>query len=196
MRAERPVVVGLPRGGVPVAYEVARVLGTTLDVIIVRKLGVPAQPELGMGAIGEAGIRVLDDELIRSARVSSAELAAVERRERAEVERRAALYRGGRAMTALTDRTVIIVDDGLATGGTARAAIAVARAHGARRVALAVPVAPRETVEALALVADEVIALATPSRFGSVGQWYEVFSQTSDDDVVRLLDAAAGGAFD
>jgi predicted phosphoribosyltransferase len=196
LRAEHPVVVGLPRGGVPVAYEVARALGTPLDVIIVRKLGVPSQPELGMGAVGEAGIRVLDEDLIRLARVSPAELAAVERRERAEIHRQAARYRGGRPMTPLKDRTVIIVDDGLATGGTARAAIQVARAHGARRVVLAVPVAPPETVEDLARVADEVVVLATPSPFGAVGQWYKTFSQTSDDDVVRLLDAAARGVAD
>jgi predicted phosphoribosyltransferase len=167
-----------------------------LDVIVVRKLGVPSQPELGMGAVGEQGIRVLDESLIHLVRVSPADVAAVERRERAEVERRAARYRSGRPMTALADRTVIIVDDGLATGGTARAAIGVARAHGARRVVLAVPVAPPEAVADLGRVADEVIALATPSPFGSVGQWYREFSQTSDNDVVRLLAAAARGAAD
>jgi putative phosphoribosyl transferase len=176
---------------VPVAFEVARALDAPLDVIVVRKLGVPFQPELGMGAIGEDGVRVLNDDLVRLARVGPAEIAAVEAHERREVERRANLYRRGRAMIPLVGRTVIVVDDGIATGGTARAALEVVRAHGARRVVLAVPVAPRESVAEMATIADEVVALETPSPFYAVGEWYADFSQTPDDAVVSLLQPAA-----
>jgi predicted phosphoribosyltransferase/dienelactone hydrolase len=185
--SEHPVVVGLPRGGVPVAYELARALHTPLDVIVVRKLGVPFQPELGMGAIGEEGVRVLNDAILEAAHVTRHELDTVERRERAELERRAARYRAGRPMVSLQGRTVIVVDDGLATGGTARAALQVARSHGARRVVLAVPVAPRETLEWLADEADRVVVGETPEPFHAIGEWYDDFTQTSDDEVVRLL---------
>jgi putative phosphoribosyl transferase len=193
LRDEHPVVVGLPRGGVPVAFEVARALGAPLDVIVVRKLGVPVQPELGMGAVGEHGIRVINDEVVRQARVSSSAIAAVEARERLEVDRRAQLYRRGRPMVPLAGRTVIVVDDGIATGGTARAALEVAPAHGARRLVLAVPVASPESVEELATIADEVVALATPTPFYAVGQWYTRFSPTPDEEVVMLLEAATSG---
>ena len=193
LRDDEPVVVGLPRGGVPVAAEVAAALDAPLDVIVVRKLGVPFQPELGMGAVGEDGVRVLDDEIIRIAGVGAAEVDEAEARERGEVERRAARLRGHRPPVTLAGRTVVVVDDGLATGSTARAAVMVARAHGARRVVLAVPVAPADTVRALAEVADEVICLETPAGFSAVGQWYEDFTQTSDAEVERLLDAAADG---
>ena len=188
---EHPIVLGLPRGGVPVAFEVARALDAPLDVIVVRKLGVPSQPELGMGAIGEEGVRVLDEDLIRSVRVRPDEIAAVERRERDELIRRAELYRGGRRMIPLAGRTVIVVDDGIATGGTARAALQVARAHDAGRIVLAIPVAPRETVAEMATVADDVVVLDTPTPFYAVGQWYSNFAATPDDEVVRLLAAAA-----
>ncbi len=189
---EKPVVLGLPRGGIPVAYEVARGLGAPLDVLIVRKLGLLQQPELGMGAIGEGGIRVLNRSVLSAARVTDRELATVEARERHEVERRAQRYRGNRPMVSLQGRTVIIVDDGLATGGTASAAIQVARGQGATRVMLAVPVAPPEAVRSLGRDADEVVTLHMPSDFRSLGQCYVDFSQTSDEEVVRLLaDAAA-----
>jgi putative phosphoribosyl transferase len=188
LREERPVVVGLPRGGVPVAAEVASALDAPLDVIIVRKLGVPAQPELGMGAIGEDGVRVLNETVVRAAGVPAGAIDAVEQRERAEVERRARRYRGDRARLSLDGRTVIVVDDGIATGGTARAAVQVARAQGARRVVLAVPVAPPGAVEEMRAVADEVVCVESPHGFAAVGQWYEDFTQTSDDEVVRLLD--------
>jgi putative phosphoribosyl transferase len=187
LRDERPVVVGLPRGGVPVAAEVASALDAPLDVIIVRKLGVPAQPELGMGAIGEDGVRVLNHTVVRAAGVPADAIDAVERRERAEVERRARRYRGDRARVSLDGRTVVVVDDGIATGGTARAAVQVARAQGARRVVLAVPVAPPDTVEEMRAVADDVVCVESPRGFAAVGQWYEDFTQTSDDEVVRLL---------
>jgi putative phosphoribosyl transferase len=194
LRDDEPVVVGLPRGGVPVAAEVAEALGAPLDVIVVRKLGVPFQPELGMGAIGEGGVRVLNDEVVRIAGVSPGEVAEVEARERFELERRAQRFRGDRTAVPLAGRTVIVVDDGIATGGTARAAVEVARAHGASRVVLAVPVAPPDTVASMREIADEVVCLATPVAFSAVGQWYEDFTQTSDAEVVRLLDANAAAS--
>jgi putative phosphoribosyl transferase len=193
-RGEQPVVLALPRGGVPVAFEVARALGAPLDVLVVRKLGVPFQPELGMGAIGEEGIRVLDPHIVRVARVTTEDLAAVEARERAELERRVRLYRGDRPMIPLAGRTVIVIDDGIATGGTARAALQIARSRGARTVVLAVPVAPPETVRELAEVADAVVAVRTPSPFFAIGEWYERFTQTTDDEVRTLLDTAAAAS--
>jgi len=188
---EDVVVLGLPRGGVPVAFEVARELGAPLDVIVVRKLGLPFQPELGMGAIGEDGVRILNGEVLAMARVSEDELAAVERSERVELERRATRFRGSRPRTSLVGQTAVVVDDGIATGSTARAACQVARAHGASRVILAVPVAPRSSLGLLAEVADELVCLATPEPFYAVGQFYRDFSQTSDEEVVDLLDRAA-----
>ena len=182
-----PVVVALPRGGVPVAAVVAVALGAPLDVIVVRKLGVPSQPELAMGAIGEGGTRVLNDEVISALRIPETDLAAVEHRERLELERRSRRLRAGRARVPLHDRTVILVDDGLATGSTARAAIDVARADGARRVVVAVPVAPASTVDELARVADDVVCVATPEPFRAIGQWYRDFRPTTDDQVIELL---------
>jgi putative phosphoribosyl transferase len=186
-----PVVLGLPRGGVPVAYEIARRLRAPLDVLVVRKLGVPFQPELGMGAVGEGGVRVLNPEVMRLARVSDEELARVEAAERVELERRAAAYRAGRAPVPLAGRTAIIVDDGIATGSTARAALQIARAHGAARIVLAVPVAPPETLAGLAADADEVVCLEQPVDLFAVGAWYRDFTPVSDHEVVRLLAEAA-----
>jgi putative phosphoribosyl transferase len=183
-----PIVLGLPRGGVPVAAEVARALDAPLDLILVRKLGVPSQPELAMGALGEEGVRVLDESLVARARVSPEQLAAVEARERDELHRRAEQYRGDRAPLPIGGRTVVIVDDGLATGATARAAITVARARGAARVVLAVPVAPPETVAALRGQADAVVSVETPAALSAIGQWYGDFSQTSDAEVVAQLE--------
>jgi putative phosphoribosyl transferase len=191
LQSSQALVVGLPRGGVPVAYEVARALDAPLDILVVRKLGVPFQPELGMGAVGEDGVRVLNPEVLREAGVSGAQMAEVEARERAEVEERAKRLRGGRAPVPLAGRTVIIVDDGLATGGTARAAIHVARARGAERVVLAVPVAPPDTVAALAQEADDVVAVETPEPFFAIGGWYADFTPTSDTEVVDLIAAAS-----
>jgi putative phosphoribosyl transferase len=185
------VVLGLPRGGVPVAYEVALALDAPLDVIIVRKLGVPVQPELGMGALGEDGVRVLNTEIIELARIGEHELEAVERRERAEVARRSRQFRGDRPRIPLDDRVVVIIDDGIATGSTARAACAVARAHGARRVVLATPVAPPAAVHELRNAADEVVVLETPEHFFAIGQWYDDFRQTPDREVTDLLERAA-----
>jgi len=181
------VVLGLPRGGVVVAFEVAKALGAALDVILVRKLGVPYQPELGMGAIGEDGVRVLNARVLSLAGVGPDALEVVEERERAELERRAHRYRGDRLRVPVDGRTAIVVDDGIATGSTARAACQVARAHGAARVVLAVPVGPPSTITELAGDADEVICLETPEWFAAIGQWYRDFSQTSDEEVVELL---------
>jgi putative phosphoribosyl transferase len=193
-RGDNVVVVGLPRGGVPVAAEVARALGAPLDVIVVRKLGVPFQPELGMGAIGEGGVRVLNETLVRSAGVTPDELAAVERRERTELDRRIRRYRGGRAGVPLAGRTVVIVDDGIATGSTARAACRVVRAQGAARVVLAVPVAPRDWARRFDGVADELACLVSPRTFVGVGQFYADFSPTSDEEVTAYLRAAVADA--
>ena len=183
------VVLGLPRGGVPVARHVANALGAPLDVLCVRKLGLPSRPEFGMGAIGEGDVCVLDRNVVARAGVSEAAIDEVVRRERAELLRRTERYRGDRPPLSLTDRIAIIVDDGLATGSTARAALRVARAMGARRVVLAVPVAPPDTVTALREVADDVFALSTPSRFTAVGEWYDDFAPTTDAEVIASLDA-------
>ena len=188
---EDVVVLGLPRGGVPVAFEVAQELDAPLDVIVVRKLGLPHQPELGMGAIGEDGVRVLNDQMLAMAGVGEDEVAKVERSERAELERRATRFRGDQPRTSLVGRTAVVVDDGIATGSTARAACQVARAHGASRVILAVPVAPLSSLASLAETADELVCLATPEPFFAVGQFYRNFSQTADKEVVELLERAA-----
>lgn len=189
----RPVVVlGLPRGGVPVGLEVARALRAPFDVMIVRKLGVPYQPELAMGAIGEEGVRVLNDDIIRLAGVTAAEIDAVEARERAELGRRAVRFREGRPRHPLQGRTAVIVDDGIATGATARAACAVARLQGAAQVVLAVPVAPRDWIARMGDAADEYVSVHTPASFDAVGRFYDDFTQTTDEQVVDCLRAAGG----
>lgn len=181
------VVLGLPRGGVRVAAEVAAALDAPLDVIMVRKLGVPSQPELAMGAIGDDGVRILLPETIRRAGVTPDALAAVERRERAELRRRVERFRGDRTRVPLAGRVAVVIDDGIATGSTARAACQVARAQGAARVVLAVPVAPSGWVHWLREVADELIALETPAELRAIGMWYSDFSQSSDEEVVACL---------
>jgi predicted phosphoribosyltransferase len=180
------VVLGLPRGGVPVAFEVARALDLPLDVVVVRKLGVPYQPELAMGAVGE-GVRVLNEHVLRMAGIGADELEAVERRERAEVERRTSALRAGRRPVPIDGREVVVVDDGIATGSTARAACQVVRARGARRVVLAAPVAPSSAPGTLADAADELVLRHVSSHFGAVGQFYVDFGQTSDEEVTALL---------
>ncbi|MCV7190261.1 phosphoribosyltransferase [Mycolicibacterium thermoresistibile] len=184
------VVLGLPRGGVPVAFEVAQRLRAPLDVLLVRKLGVPFHPELAFGAIGEGGVRILNDAVVLQARLSPADMAGVEQKEAAELARRAERYRRGRAPVPLTGRTAVVVDDGLATGATAKAACQVARAQGAGQVVLAVPIGARDTVAELSRYADEVVCLYSPEVYYAVGQGYRDFSQTSDEEVVRLLDEA------
>ncbi|MEW1751877.1 phosphoribosyltransferase [Streptomyces angustmyceticus] len=193
LQAEEPVVLGLPRGGVPVAFEVARALGAQLDVIVVRKLGVPYQRELGFGAIGEGGVRVISDDIVRRGRLDEADLASVEHAEAAELTRQAERFRAGRPRLDLAGRTAIVVDDGIATGATAAAACEVVRAHGAARVVLAVPVAPPDAAERLRGAADEFVCLSTPFAFSAVGEWYRDFSQTPDDEVVALLARASAG---
>jgi putative phosphoribosyl transferase len=188
------VVLGLPRGGVPVAYEVADAIGAPLDVIVVRKLGVPFQPELAMGAIGEDGVRIVNAEVLRLTGVHASEFAAVEARERRELERRATRLRGNRARVALSGRTALIVDDGIATGSTVRAACRVARAHGVERVIVCAPIAPPATITSLRTVADDVLVLHSPESFHAIGEFYDDFTQTSDDEVVRLLDRARARA--
>lgn len=185
------VVLGLPRGGVPVAFEVARALGAPLDVLVVRKLGVPFQPELAMGAVGEDGVRVVNERILAEARISADEIAAVEQREREVVDRRVGRFRAGRPPVALRGRTALIVDDGIATGSTARAACLVARAKGADRVVLAVPVGPPGIADRMKDAADEVVCLETPSLFFAIGEFYGDFSQTTDEEVATLLTRGA-----
>ncbi|GAB3258230.1 phosphoribosyltransferase family protein [Nocardioides dilutus] len=189
LAGEPVVVLGLPRGGVPVAFEIARALKAPLDVIVVRKLGVPWQPELAMGAIGEEGVRVLDRRVIAAAGLSEAALRTVEQRERAELEARVERLRGARARVPLTGRVAVVVDDGIATGSTAHAACEVARRLGATRVVLASPVAPAGTT-AEELAADELVCCAMPLGFQAVGNYYRDFSPTTDQEVVALLGAA------
>jgi putative phosphoribosyl transferase len=186
-----PVVIGMPRGGVLVAAEVADVLAATLDIIVVRKIGCPWQPELGLGAIAEGGVRVLNDALIRDTGIRPEELEATIAHERAELARRVRRYRGDRAAASIVDRVVILVDDGLATGYTARAAIEAIRDGGCRTVILAAPVAPRDTVAAMRQIADDVVVVETPRWFSGVGAAYRDFSPTSDDEVVAALQGVA-----
>jgi putative phosphoribosyl transferase len=182
-----PVVLGLPRGGVVVAAPVARVLRVPLDVLVIRKLGSPGNAEYAIGAIGPGGVRVVDSTGLRGTGVTERSLARIEREELQELTRRTTLYRAGRPPLDLTGKTALLIDDGVATGATARAACLVSRAIGARRTVLAVPVAPRDWTVKHADVADELIALTTPSPFFAVGRWYERFGQTTDAEVLALL---------
>lgn len=181
------VVLGLPRGGVPVARQIALALGAPLDVIVVRKLGAPTHPELAIGAIGEGGVRVVSDDVMRSVGATEAQLADVEIAERTELERRGARFRGDRPRLDLTGTTAIVVDDGIATGATARAACQVARALGAAQIVLAVPVAPPGLQHRLADVTDEFVCLRQPRSFSAVGQFYVNFDQTTDAEVIAAL---------
>jgi putative phosphoribosyl transferase len=187
LRTQDVVVLGLPRGGVPVAFEVAKILGAPLDVIVVRKLGVPFRPEVAMGAIGEGGTRILDAHVLSQAHVTEEDLRTVETNERGLLEERRTRYRQGRTRTDVDGRIVVVVDDGMATGSTARVACQVAKQLGATRVILAVPVAPASTVASFT-EADEIVSLVSPRRFEAVGCYYDDFSATEDDEVVRLLD--------
>jgi putative phosphoribosyl transferase len=188
------LVLGLPRGGVPVGYEVAEALGLPLDVFVVRKLGVPGREELAMGAIATGGVIVLDEGVIRSLRIGTRELEQVVSRERREVERREAAYRNGRGLPELSGKTVVLVDDGLATGSTMRAAARAARRHEPQRVVVAAPVAAPETCRDLRADADDVVCVLTPSPLLAIGLWYDDFAQTTDDEVRDLLDRSAGAS--
>ncbi len=191
LRGEPVVVLGLPRGGVPVAFQVAQALGAPLDVIVVRKLGVPFQPELAMGAVGEGGVQVINRQVVHGAMVSADELAAVQARERAAVDAQAARYRARWPRQPLDGRVAVVVDDGIATGSTARAACQIARAHGAARVVLAVPVAPGGWQAAIGADADELVCVDTPRGFFAIGQFYANFAQVSDSEVLGCLARAA-----
>lgn len=187
---EAPVVLALPRGGVPVGYEIAQALGAPLDVLMVRKLGVPWHPELGMGALAEGGAVYLNREVLEEAALEPAELKTVIAEETRELERRVQRYRGGRPLPELRGRTVILVDDGLATGGTARAAIRALRGFGAGRIILALPVAASQTAEQLREEVDAFVCVQEPSNLWAIGTWYEDFHQMSDEEVLVLLDQA------
>jgi putative phosphoribosyl transferase len=187
LRIDKPVVLGLPRGGVPVAAEVAAALNAPLDIVVVRKLGSPYNPELAMGAIGEGGVRVLNHDVIAAVRVSKSELAAVERDERTELDRRARLLREGRTPVSLHGRTAVIVDDGMATGASAAVACRCARTAGADSVIVAVPVASPEAMRVIACSADSVVCPFVPALLGGVGAAFEDFHQLSDDEVLTFL---------
>jgi putative phosphoribosyl transferase len=191
--ARRPdvIVLALPRGGLPVAYEIATRLDVPLDIFLVRKLGAPGQPELAMGAIATGGARVLNDEVIRYLSVSPEVIEAVARAEQIELERREHAYRGDRPTPDLHGRTVILVDDGLATGSSMRAAIAAVRTQAPARIVVAVPLAARETCDDLRREVEDVVCLRTPEPFSAVGLWYDDFSQTGDEEVRDLLQRAA-----
>jgi putative phosphoribosyl transferase len=191
LRGQDVVVLGLPRGGVPVAFEVARALCSPLDVLVVCRLGVPAQPELGMGAIGEGDVLVLDEEVLARSGVGRAELTAIERREGAELERRALRFRHDRPRISLTGRTAVLIDDGIVTGATARAACRVARAQEVARVVLAVPACAPRTAALLRGEVDEFVVLETAPGFHAVGQAYADFRPVRDEDVVELLHRSA-----
>ena len=187
--ADRPdvVVLALPRGGVPVAFEVASRLRAPLDVFLVRKLGVPGHSELAMGAIAGGGVEVLNQELINELGIPAASIAAVATRERGELQRREEAFRGNRAPLDAAGKTIILIDDGLATGATMEAAVTALRAMNPAAIVVAVPVGARDTCERLSLIATRVVCLAMPAPFDAVGLWYEDFSQTSDAEVKELL---------
>jgi predicted phosphoribosyltransferase len=187
------LVVALPRGGVPVGYEVARALGAPLDVMQVRKLGVPGHEELAMGAIASGGVRIVSESVVEALGIPERVIATVAAAEAQELERRERIYREGRHFPEVRGRTVILVDDGLATGSTMRAAAAALRSLGADRLVAAVPVAPRESCDAMREVVDDVVCALMPERFQAVGEWYEDFSQTSDQEVSELLRRAERG---
>jgi putative phosphoribosyl transferase len=190
---EKPdvLVMALPRGGVPVAYEVARALNAPLDIFLVRKLGVPGHEEVAMGAIASGGIRLLNEDLIRELNISQEMIDAITEREQRELERRERLYRGDKPAPDVRGRTVIVVDDGLATGSTMKVALTALREQQPARLIVAVPIAPPDTCESLREAADQVVCAVTPEPFMAVGAWYQRFDQTTDDEVRDLIKRAA-----
>lgn len=188
------VILGLPRGGVPVAKEIAAKVGAPLDVLLVRKLGVPWQPELAFGAISSGGVIVYNEEVLGLLDLSPQEMEEIVQRERAELARREQLYRGGRPPVPVSGKTAVVVDDGIATGSTVRAALQALAARGAARTIVASPVAPPETVERLLRDAHDVICLQTPPNLGAIGLWYESFDPVPDEEVERLLASSRGAA--
>lgn len=189
-REESPVVYALPRGGVPVGYEISRALGAPLEVLVARKLGAPGQPELGIGAVAAGGVRVLNWPLVERLGVPDEHIEQVTAEERSEAERRTELLRGGREEIEAQGRTAIIVDDGLATGATARAAIEALRQRGPRRIVVAVPVCAAQTEEEISAEVDEMVALEIPEQLGAIGFWYYDFEQVSDEEALELLESA------
>ncbi|MBK1732830.1 phosphoribosyltransferase [Thiococcus pfennigii] len=184
------VVLALPRGGVPVGWEIAKALNDPLDILLVRKLGVPGQPELAAGAIASGGIRVLNQDLIDALGITQAQLERTAAHEQAELERRERVYRGDRPRPPVTGRRIILVDDGVATGATIRAGIAALRQQHPESIVLAVPVAPPDTLARLEAEADQVVCLATPTPFRAIGQWYQDFHQVTDEEVTELLESS------
>ncbi len=191
-KGQNPVILAIPRGGVPVAYEVAIALDAPLDIVVVRKLGAPGQPELGIGALvdGDHPQGVLNQEIIAELAVSQDYLDREVARQLKEIRRRQQAYRGGRGPEKLEGRTVIVIDDGIATGGSMRAALRGVRRSNPKRLVMAVPVAPRETIDSLRPEVDDLVCLSTPEFFAAIGEFYEDFRQTSDKEVTELLDAA------
>lgn len=189
-RDENPIVLALPRGGVPVGYEIARALGAPLDVLVARKLGAPGQPELAMGAVAPGGVLILNGRLVQRLEYSEEQIERVAAKERAEVERRLQIFRGERSAPAVSDRTVILVDDGIATGMTAKAAILSLRCQRPRRLVLAVPVCAAQAAEELRGEVDELVCIKAPTYLLAIGVWYENFEQISDGEVVRILEQA------
>ena len=192
--ANRPdvVVLALPRGGVPVGFEIAKALHAALDVMVVRKLGVPGQEELALGAITSGGVRVLNRSIVDALGIPESVIESVAAREQQELERRERLYRGSRAAPEIRDRIIILVDDGIATGATMRAALAALRKQHPSRLIVAVPVAPRSTVRGLRAEGEEVVCVRALEPFGAIGAWYENFTQVSNEEVCELLEQAAG----
>jgi putative phosphoribosyl transferase len=187
---QKPIVLGLPRGGVPVAFEVAKALNAPLDVYIVRKLGVPGQEELAMGAIASGNVRVLNRPVIEDLLISDEAIETETRKEQEELKRRELLYRGGRPPLSVTNRTILLVDDGIATGSTIKAAIAALKKENAGRIVVAVPVAPASTIDELRMEVDEVVCVSTPELFFAISGWYYEFPQTTDEEVRDLLKKA------
>ena len=190
LREEPAVILGLPRGGVPVGFEVARELSAPLEVLLVRKLGVPVQPELAMGAIGEGGIRIIDEDRVKRLRIRPDQIERVEQRERRELARQAGLFRVGRPPVDLGGKTAVIVDDGIATGSTALAACPIARRLGAARIVMATPVAPHDAPAIFERASDEFVAVSVPRRFSAIGMFYADFRATPDSQVIELLERA------
>lgn len=191
---EDTVVLALPRGGVPVAGEVAEELGAALDVMLVRKVGVPWQPELALGAVASGGVTVFNDEVVRATGLTAEDIDQAVEREREELEHRERLYREGRPPPDVTGKTVMVVDDGIATGATVRAALSALEQRGAARTIVASPVAPPDAVASLRTRADVVVCLKTPDNLRAIGLWYEDFTPVTDDEVVRALRNRAGGS--
>jgi putative phosphoribosyl transferase len=187
---QKPIVLGLPRGGVPVAFEVAKALKAPLDVYVVRKLGVPGHEELAMGAIASGDVRVLNKPVVEDLRISEEAIETETRKEQEELKRRELLYRGKRPPLDVSNRTVVLVDDGIATGSTIKAAIAALKKQKAGRIVVAVPVAPASTIDELKTEVDEVICVSTPEFFYAISLWYDEFPQTSDEEVRELLKEA------